>query len=49
MKKLGAELVDGKWYYKGQPVVLKFLIRIEDQRRQIGDYVATLFEQLGFR
>ena len=48
MKELGAELVDGKWSYKGQPVVLKFLIRVEDQRRQIGDYVATLFEKLGF-
>lgn len=48
MEKLGAELVDGKWYYKGKPVELIFLIRVEDQRRQIGDYVATLFEQLGF-
>ncbi len=48
MQKLGAELVDGKWYYKGNPVELIFLIRVEDQRRQIGDYVATLFEGLGF-
>ncbi len=48
MKELGAELVGGKWYYKGQPVVLKFLIRVEDERRQIGDYVATLFEEMGF-
>ena len=49
MKELGAELVDGKWYYKGQPVVLKFLIRVEDERRQIGDYLATIFERdLGF-
>ena len=48
MEKLGANLKDGKWYYKGQPVVLKFLIRPEDERKQIGDYVATLFEGLGF-
>jgi len=48
MEKLGAELKDGKWYYKGAPVVLKFLIRVEDERKQIGDYVATLFEGLGF-
>ena len=48
MEKLGAEFKDGKWYYKGQPVVLKFLIRPEDERKQIGDYLATLFEQLGF-
>ncbi|MEM0450878.1 MAG: ABC transporter substrate-binding protein [Nitrososphaerota archaeon] len=48
MRKLGAELRDGKWYYKGEPVTLIFLIRTEDQRRQIGDYVASQLEKLGF-
>jgi peptide/nickel transport system substrate-binding protein len=48
MRKLGAEMVDGKWYYKGKPVVIKFLIRVEDERKQIGDYVATQLEKLGF-
>jgi len=48
MEKLGAELVDGKWYYKGKPVTIIFLIRVEDERKQIGDYVATLLEGLGF-
>ena len=48
MRKLGAELRDGKWYYKGEPVTLIFLIRVEDQRRQIGDYVASQLEKLGF-
>ncbi|MCS7240881.1 MAG: ABC transporter substrate-binding protein, partial [Candidatus Bipolaricaulota bacterium] len=48
MEKLGAEFKDGKWYYKGAPVVLKFLIRPEDERKQCGDYLATLFEELGF-
>jgi peptide/nickel transport system substrate-binding protein len=48
MEKLGAELKDGKWYYKGAPVVIKVLIRPEDERRQIGDYLATLVEGLGF-
>ncbi len=48
MMKLGAELRDGKWYYKGEPVTLIFLIRVEDQRRQIGDYVASQLEKLGF-
>jgi peptide/nickel transport system substrate-binding protein len=48
MKKLGAELKDGKWYYKGQPVVIKFLIRTEDRRKLIGDYVADQLEKLGF-
>jgi peptide/nickel transport system substrate-binding protein len=48
MIKLGAELREGKWYYKGEPVTLIFLIRVEDQRRQIGDYVASQLEKLGF-
>jgi len=48
MLKLGAELVDGKWYYNGEPVTLIFLIRVEDQRRGIGDYVASQLEKLGF-
>jgi len=48
MLKLGAELRDGKWYYKGEPVTIIFLIRVEDQRRQIGDYVASHLEKLGF-
>lgn len=48
MTKMGAELIGGKWYYKGQPVVLIFLIRVEDVRKQIGDYVASQLERLGF-
>jgi peptide/nickel transport system substrate-binding protein len=48
MLKLGAELREGKWYYKGEPVTIIFLIRVEDQRRGIGDYVASQLEKLGF-
>jgi peptide/nickel transport system substrate-binding protein len=48
MAKLGAKLVDGKFHYRGKPVRISFLIRTEDQRREIGDYVATLLENLGF-
>ncbi|MEM0087718.1 MAG: ABC transporter substrate-binding protein, partial [Thermofilum sp.] len=48
MVKMGAEFKEGKWYYKGDPVVITFLIRVEDQRRAIGDYVASQLEKLGF-
>ncbi|HEC63621.1 MAG TPA: ABC transporter substrate-binding protein [Candidatus Acetothermia bacterium] len=48
MRALGAELVDGIWHYHGQPVEIIFLIRVEDQRREIGDYVADLLEDVGF-
>jgi len=48
MKKMGAELKGGKWYYKDKPVTVKFIIRTEDRRKQIGDYVSTQLEKLGF-
>ena len=49
MKKMGAELVGGKWYFKGSPVTIRFIIRVEDARRAIGDYVASQLERLGFK
>lgn len=48
MEALGAEKVDGKWTYNGQPVTLIFIIRTEDERTQIGDYVANQLEEIGF-
>lgn len=48
MIKLGATKNAGLWYYDGQPVILIFLIRVEDERRQIGDYVANQLESIGF-
>ena len=48
MRRLGAELVDGRWQFQGRPVRLIFLIRTEDARRLIGDYMAGLLEGLGF-
>jgi len=48
MKKLGAQLVNEKWQYRGKPARIILLIRTEDQRREIGDYVATLLENVGF-
>ena len=48
MEALGAEMVDGVWTYNGEPVVLIGLIRTEDERLEIGDYVSNLFEDIGF-
>lgn len=48
MKKLGAELTAGKWTYKGAPVTLSILIRTEDERRGMGDYISKQFEDVGF-
>jgi len=48
MQKLGATLVGGKWHYEGAPVVVIMIIRPEDERREIGDYVADQLEAIGF-
>ncbi|MEX1019852.1 MAG: ABC transporter substrate-binding protein [Litorilinea sp.] len=48
MEALGAELVDGTWQYEGEAVEIIILIRTEDARLAVGDYVAGLLEDLGF-
>ncbi|MEM1604484.1 MAG: ABC transporter substrate-binding protein [Zestosphaera sp.] len=48
MTKAGAYLVGGKWYYAGSPVVLKFIIRQEDERLDIGEEFSKDLEFLGF-
>ncbi len=48
MLAMGAEKVEGDWYYQGEPVTLTGLIRTEDARHEIGDYAANLLEDEGF-
>lgn len=49
MEALGATFADGRWLYDGEPVRITVLIRTEDERVQVGDYVANLLEDLGFQ
>ena len=45
----GCTFKDGKWYDPdGNLIELYFVIRTEDKREDIGDYVAGLLEELGF-
>jgi len=48
MGAAGATFEEGRWVFQGQPVVIKFSIRVEDLRRQLGDYVASQLEKVGF-
>jgi peptide/nickel transport system substrate-binding protein len=49
LTKAGAELINGKWYYHGKPIVIKFMIRNDDPiRKQIGDMLANELEKMGF-
>jgi len=36
------------WFFDGKPVNIRILIRIEDERKEIGDYVADLLEEANF-
>jgi peptide/nickel transport system substrate-binding protein len=47
LEDAGAVIQDGKWYYNGTLLTAKLLIRIEDERRPTGDYLASQIEQLG--
>ncbi len=48
MTQAGATKVEGKWYYNDKPVTLTFIIRVEDERREIGDALASALESVGF-
>lgn len=48
MAAMGATMQDGIWHYGGRPVTVIVLIRSEDERRQIGDYVADQLQGVGF-
>ncbi len=48
MTAAGAELVGDRWQYQGQPVRVKVIARVEDERRQIGDLVRAALEDAGF-
>lgn len=49
MNDAGAEMIDGVWHYKGEPVRLKFVIRVEDERRELGDLVRAELVKAGFQ
>lgn len=48
LTKAGAILKNGKWYYGDELIRLKFIIRVEDERREIGDLIAAELDKLGF-
>jgi peptide/nickel transport system substrate-binding protein len=49
MEAMGATMgSDGKWQFNGAPVTIIAIIRTEDERREIGDYVCNQLETIGF-
>ncbi|MBE0478720.1 hypothetical protein IBX65_06340 [Candidatus Aerophobetes bacterium] len=48
MERAGATLIDGIWHYGKEPVRLKLIARVEDERREIANLVRTEMEKAGF-
>jgi peptide/nickel transport system substrate-binding protein len=48
MERMGAELINDRWHYSSKVVELIFIIRSEDERTEIGDYIADQLESIGF-
>jgi len=50
LTKVGAKFEGGTWTYDGEPIKVTFIIRTEDERKDIGETVAAAIEQnLGFK
>ena len=48
MTEAGAELRNDQWHFDGQPIQLKFIIRVEDERWEVGDLIKAELDNLGF-
>ncbi|MGH2559479.1 MAG: ABC transporter substrate-binding protein, partial [Thermomicrobiales bacterium] len=49
MTAAGAQLANNVWTFNGQPIVVKIIVRVEDERRDIGDLIRASLEQAGFQ
>ncbi|WP_297549986.1 ABC transporter substrate-binding protein [Thermococcus sp.] len=43
------EKKDGIWYFNGEPVTVKVIARVEDQRLDEGKYIAQILQKAGFK
>jgi len=47
LTKAGATQQQGRWYFKGKPIQVKFIIRVEDERREVGDLIRAELDKAG--
>lgn len=48
MREAGATMSGGVWNYAGQPIRIRLIARVEDERRDIGDLLRRELERAGF-
>ncbi|MDA1095731.1 MAG: ABC transporter substrate-binding protein [Chloroflexi bacterium] len=49
MQAAGVEMIGGFWSFDGQPIRIKFIVRVEDERREVGDVIRTELAAAGFQ
>jgi peptide/nickel transport system substrate-binding protein len=49
MEAAGATRDQGVWTFEGRPVMLKIIVRVEDERRDVGDLFRAALEGAGFQ
>jgi peptide/nickel transport system substrate-binding protein len=49
MEAAGATREGGSWSFNGRPVLIKIVVRVEDERRDIGDLFRAALEGAGFQ
>jgi len=47
LTKAGAVLRDRYWYHNNKRIELKFVIRVEDERREVGDVIRAKLDEVG--
>ncbi|MFN8592660.1 MAG: ABC transporter substrate-binding protein [Thermomicrobiales bacterium] len=49
MQAAGAAQNGGFWTFDGKPVVIKIVVRVEDERRDVGDLIRAAMDKAGFQ
>ena len=48
MTQAGAVMTDGLWHFNDFPIHLNFIVRVEDERKEVGDLIRAELQKLGF-
>jgi peptide/nickel transport system substrate-binding protein len=49
MERAGAARDNGVWSFDGRPIAIKIVVRVEDERRDVGDLIRAALEGAGFQ
>src|SRR3972149_6744497 len=47
LRKAGATLREGRWNYREKPIQVRFIIRVEEERGEVGDLIRAELDKAG--